>query len=54
MDKFETFGWHEKSLEAIQSVRELHIQETEITSFCKNCSYTYPCPTIQALDGEQG
>jgi DNA repair ATPase RecN len=38
----------------IQRVRELHIQETEISEFCKECSYTYPCPTIKALDGEQG
>lgn len=38
--------------EAIQRVRELHIQETEISEFCKECSYTYPCPTIKALDGD--
>ena len=37
---------------AIQRVRELHIQETEISEFCKECSYTYPCPTIKALEGE--
>jgi predicted aldo/keto reductase-like oxidoreductase len=46
----EQFIWMSK---AIHRVRELHKQETEITSFCKECSYTYPCPTIQALDGEQ-
>lgn len=40
-------------LAAIQRVRELHIQESEITTFCKECSYTYPCPTIKALDGEE-
>jgi predicted aldo/keto reductase-like oxidoreductase len=45
---------NKQKTEAIQRVRELHNQETEITSFCKECSYTYPCPTIEALDGEQG
>ena len=39
--------------EAIQRVRELHIQESEITTFCKECSFMYPCDTIKALDGEQ-
>lgn len=39
--------------EAISRVRELHIQESEITTFCKECSFMYPCDTIKALDGEQ-
>ena len=42
-----------KCKDQVKRVRELHIQETEITSFCKECSYKYPCPTIKALDGEQ-
>ena len=43
-----------ENAQAIERVRELHVQETPITEFCKECSYTYPCPTIQALDGEIG
>lgn len=38
---------------AIKRVRELHVQESEITTFCKECSYMYPCATIKALNGEQ-
>ena len=43
-----------EALEAIQRVRDLHVQETPITTFCKECSFMYPCDTIKALDGEIG
>ena len=55
-------------LAAIQRVRELHEQVTidnascgdpdccgeyEEWEVCADCQCDYPCPTIQALDGEQ-
>ena len=43
----------QEALAAIQRVRELHIQETEISEFCEECLAIYPCPTIKALNGEQ-
>jgi len=43
----------QEALAAIQRVRELHIQETEISEFCEECLAIYPCPTIKALDGDQ-
>lgn len=43
---------NKQKTEAIQRVRELHIQESEITTFCKECSFMYPCDTIKALDGD--
>jgi len=43
---------NKQKTEAIQRVRELHIQETEIAEFCEECLAIYPCPTIKALDGE--
>jgi hypothetical protein len=50
-----------EALEAIQRVRELHTLIVEQAQCCKDCEYRYcsdcdqdyPCPTIQALDGEQ-
>ena len=44
---------NKQKTEATQRVRELHVQETEITEFCEECLAIYPCPTIKALDGEQ-
>ncbi|NBW22914.1 MAG: hypothetical protein EBR82_84715 [Caulobacteraceae bacterium] len=45
--------------QAIARVRDLHKPEkcdpdccTDIV--CAGCQYNYPCPTIKALDGEQG
>lgn len=43
--------------EAIQRVRELHkpLQDKWLSDlrWCAICEVEYPCPTIQALDGEQ-
>ena len=50
---------HKELLAAIERVRELHKPvENEIGTYCYECidnpdSWRYPCPTIQALDGEQ-
>ena len=38
-------------IEAIQRVRELH-WDTNF-NWCSHCQVSYPCQTIQALDGEQ-
>ena len=37
--------------EAVQRVRELHAYDPD--AICTSCNYLHPCPTIQALDGEQ-
>lgn len=55
-----TESYIEKQLEAIQRVRELHKNWQE-RGLCEHCEDSnagsgmmkYPCPTIQALDGEQ-
>lgn len=39
--------------EAIQRVRKLHKPYWNEQEFCDWCDLPYPCPTIQALDGEQ-
>lgn len=40
--------------EAIVRVRELHFEEVIEGSFtwCNNCHFHYPCPTIKVLDGK--
>ena len=55
------FKEHDQALEAIQRVRELHKPfedevyiGKELGFICDHCyNEKYPCPTIQALDGEQ-
>jgi hypothetical protein len=57
---------NKQKTEAIQRVRELHeeIDSSDCNDpdccpmqdprkFCSECGIVYPCPTIQALDGEQ-
>jgi hypothetical protein len=59
---------NKQKTETIQRVRELHKSVTESNAACGNpdccgeyeewemcadCQCDYPCPTIQALDGEQ-
>ena len=47
--------------EAIQRVRELHVPQERYTFrgsrnyiMCQNCTnHFYPCPTIQALEGDK-
>lgn len=36
---------------AIQRVQELHLPNPD--SICTQCGFLYPCPTIEALDGEK-
>jgi len=43
---------NKQKTEAIQRVRELHYEYPD-TGDCAGCNHIYPCPTIQALDGEQ-
>jgi len=51
----------EAQAEALQQVRELHSNKLKrylnggpaTITICRNCGYTYPCPTIKALDVEQ-
>lgn len=52
---FETLVQYKEMREAIQRVRKLHKPKTwkDGSVFClANCEQEYPCPTIQALDGD--
>lgn len=42
----------DRCLMAIERVRELHKPTEPSGSYCHECGYTYPCATIQALDGD--
>jgi hypothetical protein len=45
----------EKYKAQVERVRELHYEAVMEGAFtwCDNCHFHYPCPTIKALDGEQ-
>jgi hypothetical protein len=44
---------HEEALAAIQRVRDLHYTTLYTDDECVGCGHYYPCPTIEALGGEQ-
>ena len=48
--------YYKAAQEAIERVREVHygvIHRVGEEPWCAECTDPYPCPTIQALDGEQ-
>jgi len=47
-----TCGCNENHYEAIERVRELHTARYNDKDDCIHCGWSYPCPTVQALDGD--
>ena len=48
MAAIETLASEDSASEQIERVRELHYPADE---WCGDCGFSWPCPTIQALDG---
>jgi hypothetical protein len=41
----------DEAREQIAAVRECHYSDGAESPFCEDCGYSWPCPTIRALDG---
>jgi hypothetical protein len=52
LDDWQRKLWDAAQEEIKERVRELHYEYPD-TGDCAGCDHIYPCPTINALDGEQ-
>ena len=50
IEEFKRIAYEYK--QAIERVRKVHKPTEPNGDYCHQCGYTYPCDTIQALDGD--
>lgn len=55
--KYYTPTYIKNKMNAIKRIRELHQPKMwslhDVRDMCSECKVSYPCPTIEALDGKQ-